>query len=112
MISLFEKLINEHGSSAILKERLTILKDEYAAMEKTNNNLTMENLQLKTELDTLKKELSRFKSIHTDFACDHCGSTNLKREGAKPHPIFGDSGVKIKIFKCLDCAKITEIDKD
>jgi DNA-binding MarR family transcriptional regulator len=37
------------------------------------------------------------------YACDHCGSTKLKRIGNRPDPTFGELGVKQAIFKCLSC---------
>jgi hypothetical protein len=32
MLEMFEKLINEHGSSVILKERLKLRNDKYEAL--------------------------------------------------------------------------------
>jgi hypothetical protein len=32
MLEMFEKLINEHGSSVILKERLKLINDKYEAL--------------------------------------------------------------------------------
>lgn len=35
-----EKLINEHGSAAILKERIDLANDKYAALETKLHELT------------------------------------------------------------------------
>ncbi|NJD03706.1 MAG: hypothetical protein FIA99_14175 [Ruminiclostridium sp.] len=47
--SLIEELINEHGSSSILRERLLLLKDELRNIEK-------ERTELKTKISELMKE--------------------------------------------------------
>jgi len=113
MLSLFEKLINEHGSSAILKERLTILKDMYSEIENSKSELESKCATLKLELDqqksradSLEKELDRLNSgVFSKYACDHCGSPNLKRIGNRPDPTFGIAGVKQFIFQCDECKK-------
>lgn len=67
-----EKLITEHGSAAILKERLLLVADKYAALEKTlaacetnakdavseKEHLELENLKLKEEIRSLKEQLT------------------------------------------------------
>ena len=113
MLQLFEKLINEHGSSTILKERLTILKDEYSHIEKSCANLQAENGALKAELqkereraNLLQSQLNELNSgTFAKYVCDHCGSPSLKRIGNRPDPTFGDLGVKQFIFKCSECQK-------
>ncbi|KAA9133480.1 hypothetical protein F3N42_03770 [Marinihelvus fidelis] len=112
MLQLFEKIINEHGSSAILKERLSILKDAYADVEKRNAELQGENGALKADLenaradaDQLRMDLDRLKGNFAKFACDHCGSTELKRTGNRTDPGFGRLGVKLQVFSCESCGK-------
>lgn len=51
-----EKLINEHGSSNILRERLLLASDQYSALEKEKSCLKSENEILKTENANLKIE--------------------------------------------------------
>jgi len=74
-----ERLINEHGSAAILKERLALASDQYSALEKklsdsesrveaaelrTKNlesesqRLELDNFKLKEEIRNLKEQLS------------------------------------------------------
>lgn len=50
----FEKLINEHGSAVILKERIALAEDKYAALEQ---KLSASELQ-KTELESTNKTLT------------------------------------------------------
>ena len=57
-ISLIEKLINEHGSSTILKERLELLKDQISALEKENGALKSENAILKDKAKHLESKLN------------------------------------------------------
>lgn len=126
----FEKLINEHGSSVILKERIAFAEDKYAFLEQKNAALTQENETLKkdktiieSENKTLKlniqqteikirnfeKQLSNIHNTNPEgYVCDHCASPSLKRTGSRPDPIFGDLGVKLKIFKCDSCGKESE----
>jgi len=57
----FEKLINEHGSAVILKERISLANDKYAALEAKLSIIEKENLALKTEITELKTENKRLK---------------------------------------------------
>lgn len=57
-ITLIEKLINEHGSSTILKERLELLKDQISALEKENGALKSENAVLKDKAKHLESKLN------------------------------------------------------
>ncbi|MBL1294435.1 MAG: hypothetical protein COB61_011280 [Thiotrichales bacterium] len=65
MLEMFEKLINEHGSSVILKERLELINDKYEALgeklEISNNKnelLQKENEQLKQHVAEIQGQLS------------------------------------------------------
>jgi len=70
MFKMLEKLINEHGSANILKERLGLkdeqissLKDEYSSLVQENTNLKRENEQLKTSFDQAQQEIEGLKKI-------------------------------------------------
>ncbi len=56
-----EKLINEHGSATILRERIALASDQYIALEKKNTLLTKENTSLKSENSILKSENQSLK---------------------------------------------------
>ncbi|SSC10299.1 hypothetical protein [thiotrophic endosymbiont of Bathymodiolus puteoserpentis (Logatchev)] len=65
MLEMFEKLINEHGSSVVLKERLKLINDKYEALgeklEISNNKnefLQKENEQLKQHVAEIQGQLS------------------------------------------------------
>ena len=53
-----EKLINEHGSAAILRERITLAKEQYAALERRVEEKTKELEIVKGQNEVLRKQLS------------------------------------------------------
>ena len=113
LFETLEKLINEHGSAAILREHLALLHAEYAALERKNHDLGLECQQQQTELEQLEikcRELEQHLLHFHDqnplaYRCDYCGSIRLKRSGSRPDPVFGDLGAKLAIFMCNDCGK-------
>ena len=56
-----EKLITEHGSAAILRERIALAADQYSTLEKENVALKTENQILKSENQRLKLDNSKLK---------------------------------------------------
>ena len=58
MLSMIEKLINEHGSSTILKERLSLINDKYELLDNQLKNCEKENELLRKEVEMLKSKLS------------------------------------------------------
>lgn len=107
MLKLIETLINEHGSSTILKERLGLIKDEYTALERKCQDLQLENDTIKQDnrdcqqqRQALETELNALKQ---KLVCDHCGSPDIVRVGSTPNPrlrVFGD---KDAVYRCNDC---------
>lgn len=68
MFTMLEKLINEHGSSNILKERLGLkedqissLKEEFSSLKQQNADLKEENTKLRRELDQTNSQLQRLQ---------------------------------------------------
>ena len=73
----FEKLINEHGSATILKERIALANDKYLALEKElsasklretesrtrEDDLAAENQSLKLDNEKLRQEIQRRDDI-------------------------------------------------
>ncbi len=51
-----EKLINEHGSAVILKERIALAADQYAALEKKIIELQTENERLRLDNEECHKQ--------------------------------------------------------
>ena len=106
MLELFEKLINEHGSSAILKERLGFLQAQYAALEARCRDLESKNAAQQAELDKYRREADAPRYVAgKQVFCQHCGSPRLTRTGSKPDRVFGDLGVDRILFRCDDCGE-------
>lgn len=95
LLEHFEKLINEHGSATILREHLALVKAEYATLERKCTDLTAENDRLRTRITELEGL--------TGLACDDCGSAKLKRIGNRESPTFGVLGIKLPLYRCLEC---------
>ena len=57
----FEKLINEHGSAVILKERISLANDKYVALEARVTGLETEIIDLKAKKSALQAENQRLK---------------------------------------------------
>ena len=83
MLKMFEKLINEHGSSVILKERLQLFSDKYMILEdklesssQKNEALAAENQSLKTQLDQAKQEIKRLEEI-AEISAENNGPEEL-----------------------------------
>lgn len=104
-----ERLITEHGSATILRERISLANDQYALLEKKAADLQSENERLALDNAKLQEQVRNLESKVTHnsnpkgYVCDHCGSPQLKRTGSRPDPTFGDLGVKEALFVCLEC---------
>lgn len=131
IFSEIERLINEQGSSTILKERILFLRQKHAAFveesiaHKTKiAELGTQVRQLKNDIIKLQENNKRLKFVnsqlknqvdifhsnnHDEHTCGHCGSKQLKQKGSKPNPTFGDLGVKDAIFHCEDCEEETAV---
>lgn len=62
MLEMFQKLINEHGSSVILKERIELINDKYEALQGKLELAQRENEVLKKENELLKQQLAALES--------------------------------------------------
>lgn len=70
LLDSIEKLINEHGSAAILKERIDLANDKYSALEDKNSTLLqkiemleLENKSLRLNLGNAQLEIQRLNEI-------------------------------------------------
>ncbi|RJP79260.1 MAG: hypothetical protein C4522_10400 [Desulfobacteraceae bacterium] len=97
-----EKLINEHGSSKILQERIALANDQYAALEKElsasktreaqfeteNLRLKLDNEQLKTQVRELHDQIHEINLLTVKYGvywdkdgnvyCPKCKTPGLK----------------------------------
>jgi septal ring factor EnvC (AmiA/AmiB activator) len=62
MLAMFEKLINEHGSSVILKERIELINDKYEALETKLVNSEKEKELLQQENELLKQKIEQLQA--------------------------------------------------
>ena len=80
-----EKFINEHGSATILKERIALANDKYAALEAQNKILHSESEALRLANDQLKQQNW---ALEEKFS--HVSSLPIYTEGSgalfKKHP--------------------------
>ena len=63
MLDIFEKLINEHGSSVILRERLELFSDKYSMLEEKNKDLQTKIKDLESKLSEATSEVNRLTII-------------------------------------------------
>lgn len=111
ILSEIERLIIEHGSAAVLYERLAFAKEQYKATEQQlqesqakNGELADENRQLRKENDELKRKVAELQSFSHCFGilwdqngtpfCTHCQKSGLR--------IVWQTHIhqQIKSFKC------------
>ena len=71
LLDSIEKLITEHGSAAILRERIALANDQHAALQKKAASLDSENTQFKLQLEAarsqaegLRGELAKLQRSH------------------------------------------------
>ena len=58
-IAYIEELIDEYGSSTILKERLDLLRDQISVLEKKNSALKLNDTFLRSKKNTIESQLNR-----------------------------------------------------
>jgi uncharacterized protein with PIN domain len=104
---IIEKYINEHGSAAILREHLELLKSEQTALARQCKDARLEVAQLRIANDQLEEQIQTLKGqLHPHgYLCDHCNSPHLKRIGNKMDPVLGDLGIEVNAFYCLECGR-------
>jgi hypothetical protein len=104
---ILEKLINECGSAAVIREHLEFLKSEYEALERQANDVRHEVVQLQIANGQLAEQIRTLQDrIHpSGYLCDHCNGPHLKLVGNKMDPVLGDLGIEVTAFCCLECGK-------
>jgi TolA-binding protein len=124
-----ERLINEHDSSTILKERILFLKEKHAVF--VNENITHKTkiAELGTQVRQLNNDMTRLHEINEKLSfdnkqlknqiknfhnsgpkrhvSDHYGSDRLKSTGNRPNERFGRMDKKGAINSCLVYGKET-----
>ena len=126
-----ERLINEHDSSTILKERILLLKEKHAVFVSENITHKTKIAELGTQVRQLNNDMTRLheineklgfdnkqlknkiKSFHHSgpkgHVSDHRGSDRLKSTGNRPNERFGKMGKKDAMHSCLVYGKETSV---
>ncbi|ASU24070.1 hypothetical protein CCZ37_16145 [Vibrio qinghaiensis] len=118
IFSGLEKLINEHGSSVILKERLSQASEQFSILEAKVVALEAENATLRFEVANHKEQASisqaLIEKIHNNnphnFRCDFCGSGNLTQQSARKATNMRLLNKKVGTYLCNDCGKTSDHD--
>lgn len=79
----FKDLVNEHGSSTVMRERLLLMNDKAAAMDKENKDLREEVARLTAELAQLHTELVNCRK--TEEFTEHRGGLFKRRPAGGYH---------------------------
>lgn len=117
ILSLFapiERLINEHGSATILREQLALFKDQLCILKEKFSDVVSENEALKSKCAALTKENAELKDQlqmikeqqnPNGDPCPYCRQPGGQLVDLKPHPIFGEVGLKVGYYECAKCGK-------
>jgi chromosome segregation ATPase len=127
IFSELERLITEHGSSPILKERIAFLRDQFDVLNSQKQVAEEQVHLLKAKIVSLEKEIqslnednknleinnanleSQHEGLHRanpeNHVCDHCGSSKIKLTGSRMNDKYGWMGVKDSVFTCEECKK-------
>lgn len=89
MFNMLEKLINEHGSSTILKERLGLREDQISLLKKEYGTLLSENETLKQENHELKDQIIQLQTNDNSFSHD----TKKKEELAQTAKLLANESI-------------------
>lgn len=93
-----EKFITEHGSAAILREHLELLRTQIAERDA----LIQDQARLLKERDL---EIQRLKIQKPPDVCPYCRRVTGELMDIKPHPYLGAAGVAVHFYRCTHCGK-------
>ena len=96
ILDLLEKL----PLTIIMRERIKDLEKKMAATEAALKQCESEKQALRLQIEEIKKE----QAIMGD-KCPYCQHHKGELFRLTPHPIFGEVGVKVGIYKCANCGK-------
>ena len=87
-----QKLINEHGSAAILRDHLALFKDQVVLLEKENTPLRQKMVELESANTVLKAKNEQLEKDNQELR-------SKIREYERPHSsLLSDVKVKILLF--------------
>lgn len=102
-----EKLITEHGSAAILREHVALLKSQMQAKDATIENQRIENENLKRLLMENQSQKNNFTNQAPAEVCPYCRRDTLELKSVQPMPGLEVHGIKTGHYKCSNpnCGK-------
>lgn len=117
LLDPLDRLITEHGSAAVLREHLGLIKaklaekeTQHSALEAQCKDLQARLLQSESRARELQQQLDALRrGQHTGTCCDACGSLNIRRTGSRPNKTFGKLCGKDALFTCGDCGAETAV---
>jgi uncharacterized protein with PIN domain len=100
LMGIILDILKEFPLSAVLRERLIEVEKRLAicgaALEKCMSDKEILHLQI----ENIKKS----EAILGD-PCPYCKQRKGELLRLTPHPLFGEVGVKIGVYKCANCGK-------
>jgi hypothetical protein len=79
LFDAFDRLITEHGSATIMRERLTLIRDQMQALEKKVADLQTENAALVERNGELERQV--LASARSEEFVEHRGALFKRRPG-------------------------------
>ena len=95
-----EKLINEHGSAVILKERLSLASDKYAMLELEKNALVIEVEKLQKMVEAQKEKIQQLEKTLSEKNKDNANFIDV--HGVKIKRL-GENIVDENVLYCFNC---------
>lgn len=119
LLDQLDRLITEHGSAAVLRQHLELLKAQLADYEAKHTDLQKQKEEM--EARALDAEHRAREAEHKlqalqagqnmGHACEACGSADIHRTGTRPSQgPFGKLGLKEGLFTCNRCGHVTAIE--
>jgi hypothetical protein len=108
-LDTIEKWISEHGSAAILRDHVALLKEQMAAKDAKIIELETLHKQAQAKLDDFNIKTNRFADEQPADKCPFCNRNTgqLVEIKPSPNPHFAMMGFKQRYYKCSNpsCGK-------
>src|SRR5208337_5257847 len=111
-MGIITDILKDIPLSAVLRERLAEQEKKMTTLQMENDDLKTENTILKFENSNLKTQLQQIKEKQTiqGDMCPYCRQRKGQLLHIFPHSTFGELGLKVDYYKCMNCNK--EYDKE
>lgn len=103
-----QKLINEHGSAAILRDHLALFKDQVVILEKKAALLVSENTILKAENTELKAKVNQLtkdnEELRNKIQINDQTTRQFERKTAHNGVVYLRHKSEPNVFACANCS--------